>query len=325
MIRLDPKVLDGLDTLDGLRDALQQAVELEHATIPPYLYAYYSFNDPSGQVPQLIRSVVIEEMGHMSLACNMLNAIGGHPSIDDPSFVPKFPGPLPGGVETGFEVGLAPFSLDLVEKVFMEIEEPEHRVDVGGAPPDPGAVGVTIGEFYDAIEAAIEQLPSSSFSGAPGLQVTNSDPEVIAVSDVASAKHAIGIIKDQGEGTSQSPVEAGTDTPAHYYRFAEIVAGKALQQDASGQWSYSGAAITFQPGDVLPLPTNPHASEYTGAVKDANDTFNKDYTALLTSLHTVFNGSPDSLGEAIGAMFKLTTDAQAVTAAGGGPTFEYSA
>ena len=61
----------------------------------------------------------------MSLACNILNAIGGSPAIDHPQFVPQYPGPLPGAVETQLIVPLAGFSLDLVKNVFMVIEEPE--------------------------------------------------------------------------------------------------------------------------------------------------------------------------------------------------------
>lgn len=325
MIRLRPGLLDDIDTLPGLQAALQQAIELEHATIPPYLYAYYSFSDSGGQIPQLIRSVVIEEMGHMALACNILNAVGGSPSIDDPSFIPTYPGPLPGGVESGLTVGLAPFSIELVEKVFMEIEEPEKRVPVEDAPPDPGTEGITIGQFYDAIENAIVQLGPSIFTGSSGLQVTNaSGPYVFEVTDVASAGQAIGTIKDQGEGTAQSPVEAGTSDPAHYYRFAEIAAGKALIQTADGQWDYGGDPIPFQPSDVLALPTNPHASDYSGAAATANDAFNKDYTTLLGELHKTFNGSPATLDPAVNCMFTLSSDAAALTALSAGPTFEYA-
>ena len=38
MIRLQPGLLANLNTHDGLTTALQQAIALEHATIPTYLY-----------------------------------------------------------------------------------------------------------------------------------------------------------------------------------------------------------------------------------------------------------------------------------------------
>ena len=43
MIRIHASVaLHTAGDIDGLRAALQAAIELEHATIPPYLYALYS-------------------------------------------------------------------------------------------------------------------------------------------------------------------------------------------------------------------------------------------------------------------------------------------
>ncbi len=40
MIRLRAEVVSrAADGLDGLKSALQSAIELEHATLPPYLYA----------------------------------------------------------------------------------------------------------------------------------------------------------------------------------------------------------------------------------------------------------------------------------------------
>ena len=42
MIHLERKLLDELHQPGGLHTALQRAIELEHATLPTYLYAYYS-------------------------------------------------------------------------------------------------------------------------------------------------------------------------------------------------------------------------------------------------------------------------------------------
>ena len=131
MIQLQPQCLEGLDTLPGLQQALQNAIELEHATLPTYLYAMYSLDQSeNSEIYGLIRSVVMEEMSHFGLACNILNAIGGSPAIDTPEFVPSYPGPLPCGVEDQLTVPLAPFSIDLVKNVFMVIEEPEDPVAV---------------------------------------------------------------------------------------------------------------------------------------------------------------------------------------------------
>lgn len=80
---------------DWLRQALQVAVELELATIPPYLCAWWSVRDRSDTVANLIRGIVTDEMFHMGLACNMLVAVGGRPRIA--SVTPEYPAPCPAG------------------------------------------------------------------------------------------------------------------------------------------------------------------------------------------------------------------------------------
>ncbi|MBI4473414.1 MAG: hypothetical protein HY646_12155, partial [Acidobacteria bacterium] len=74
------RFFEKIDSIASLRRHLQIAIELEAATIPPYLCALYS--TPDGQnrhASGIIRSVVVEEMLHIALAANVLNAIGGHP------------------------------------------------------------------------------------------------------------------------------------------------------------------------------------------------------------------------------------------------------
>src|SRR5436190_1535700 len=126
MIHIKPELLAAMDSPGGLRLALQKAIELEHATIPTYLYSLYSLNNSNQKIQSLVLSVVLEEMLHFALSCNILNAIGGSPEIDNPHFIPAFPGPLPGGVESGLIVHLKRFSLDHVHDTFMVIEEPEN-------------------------------------------------------------------------------------------------------------------------------------------------------------------------------------------------------
>ena len=48
-------------------NALQQAVELEHSTIPLYLYSLYSLDRNSNrEISDILQSVVVEEMLHMT-------------------------------------------------------------------------------------------------------------------------------------------------------------------------------------------------------------------------------------------------------------------
>lgn len=114
-----------------LRNKVQTAIELEHATIPPYLTAMFSLaGTQNDEIADLIKSVVIEEMLHLTIACNLLNAIGGSPVLNKKDFVPSYPGPLPGGVGGDLIVPIAKFSKELVKDVFMRIEQPEDPIDI---------------------------------------------------------------------------------------------------------------------------------------------------------------------------------------------------
>jgi hypothetical protein len=337
MLYLKPELRQGLDTPAGLPDALQTAVRLEHSTIPPYLYALYSL-DPSqnAEIADLVRSVVVEEMTHMALACNILNAIGGSPVIDDPQFVPSYPHALPGAVESQLVVPLKPFSIDLVQDVFMVIEEPEHPLEFPAAAAAPQ---LTIGEFYAAIRA---QLPAADFSHPSSPQVTHPlMPELVAVTDATSAQHAIDVIVEQGEGTTTSPLDLEGDELAHYYRFAEIFHGHQLVKNPHAgpdtppdqQYAYDGPPITLHAAGVRPLVVNPTSASYPvgSAARNLSDSFNYAYTGVLKSLHATFNGQADQLDAAIGLMESCKEQAIALTAVDlgdgtcAGPTFEYEA
>ncbi len=305
----DPKVI---------ATALQKAVELEHATIPTYLYALYSLvpgrND---EVAAIIDSVVVEEMLHMTLACNVLNAIGGSPELDKPDFIPAYPGPLPGGVESQLTVHLRPFSMAQLE-TFLEIEEPEmpQHYKTLAATGDL----VTIGVFYQAISDAIGRAGKSLFVPGPRNQVgPGLMNEAVVVRDVATAQQAIAVIVDQGEGTRNSPEEVVGSDYAHFYRFQEIQKGHRLVPNPNGRtpddkYSFSGAPVPFDPTGVYGVPADPASSSYHGQQAFENDTFNYTYTSLLKALHLLVNGHNDAgqFNRALGLMMSLKGQARAM-------------
>jgi hypothetical protein len=356
VIFIHPQLNAQLDasTLDGVHAALQAAIRLEHATIPPYLYALYSLDqDRNIAAAAILRSVVDEEMAHLTMAANILNALGGHPAMDRPSLLPRYPGPLPGTVEHGLAVGLAPFSIGLVRDTFMAIEEPEHPLDfavppAAGITRDPGrAPGgdsvqpLTIGQFYRRIRDAVTALGDGAFTGPPRLQVTTDLlPGIIAVTSVDTACQAIDTIIDQGEGTDKSPEEADGPDVAHYYRFAEVVYGHRLVPAPSAppgapveqRYWYGGAPVPFDPAAVYAAPVNPASVAYRAGSpvrRRACTNFNYTYTNLLKSLHVTCNGEPDRLLPAIGIMMSLQEQAMGMMTGittGGvptGPTFEW--
>jgi hypothetical protein len=81
-----------------LQKALQSAVELELATLPPYLCGFWALQDRSSGPARQIFSIAKQEMAHFGLACNMLRATGGKPDILGAYAQIQYPGPLPGGV-----------------------------------------------------------------------------------------------------------------------------------------------------------------------------------------------------------------------------------
>jgi rubrerythrin len=324
MIELNAELFQDLASVDGIRTGLQNAVRLEHATIPTYLYALYSLKKGTNEeIAKLVSGIVAEEMAHLALAANVLNAICGTPAIDDASLLPAYPGPLPGGVDTGLQVRLRPFSIDVVRDTFMVIEHPEHPLEFPRAAAE--VPQKTIGTFYAKISQAIGELGEGIFTGDPAKQVSQgfAAVEVIPVTDVASAQHAIEIIIEQGEGTSTSPVDPDgrPGDLAHYYRFQEIAEGRRLVPNPDAgpntppdqRWSFTGPPIPFEPAGVLPLVNDPKVNDPSTPPTYAEgttarrlcDTFNYTYTSLLKALHDAFNGKPETLPAAIGLMWSL--------------------
>ena len=98
----------GRCTVGDLQDCLQDAVQIEFATIPPYLTALYSIKDGYNQEAySLIRGIVMQEMLHMVQAANLLIAVGGRPRIYGAKITPKYPiTGLPGGTLPQLQVSL---------------------------------------------------------------------------------------------------------------------------------------------------------------------------------------------------------------------------
>jgi Ferritin-like len=302
-------VEEELRDVGWLQDSLQSAIDLEFATIPVYLSGLWSIEQQSGEVYSLVDSVVLEEMLHMGLACNMLTAIGGSPAIN----VPSYPGSLPNGVRPDLCVYLAGLSPTTVQ-MYMQIELPEHPVALA-AETYP-----TIGAFYDAILSAFQTLsPTISQTGqlTADFYVPNpSDPSqtitepLTVLASLSDVETAIATIKDQGEGTSTSPdaPEFGGEL-AHYYRFGEVYNGKQLiQVDGTGTWVYEGDPVSFP--TCYPVALVP-AGGYPGV--QAVQAFDEQYTTLVQSLEAAWgSGGQSSLYQAIGVMGGLYNYAQPI-------------
>ena len=303
MIRLERSTVAGLEgesLLLAVHGALQSAIELEHATIPLYLYALFSLREGENrEVAAILRSVVVEEMLHMVLLANVGNALGARPRLFTPSFVPRYPGRLPGGVEKQLTVRLRAFSLGQL-RVFIDLEESRDPLSLraGAVDDDPTT---TIGEFYAAIAAAIAALGDGALADEPRRQV---GPDLmggaIVVRDVATALDALDTIVEKGEGTGTSPEEvdgpSGANDVAHFYRLCQIREGRTLVRAADATYAFAVAAIPFELNGVLALPDDPRARGYrTGSAgRRAMDAVNHTYTSMLARLDDLVNGHADA-------------------------------
>jgi photosystem II stability/assembly factor-like uncharacterized protein len=293
--------------LDWLRNALQIAIQLEFATLPPYLTARWTIKNSADPVANSIKEIRGEEMFHFALACNLLAAVDGVPLIADETVVPKYPGPLPGGVRPGLMVALRKLSVEQAA-VFMDIEYPQ-----GGPIAFAAAAPVTISEFYESILAAFRDLnpPLSlqrQLEGPLGL---------FKVDSLTTVEQAITLINLQGEGTNVSPEEQPGDL-AHYYQFGEMHHGFRFVKDAHGQWGYNGAPLPMP--EVHPMADIPAGGYQQADVPDPTvweliQRFDRQYSDMLRLLQDAWtHGDPAILGQAVGKMIALgSTGRQLIT------------
>jgi hypothetical protein len=311
---------------------LQTAVEIELSTIPIYLYTYYSINRmpdgadslPNGQqvatfanmAGGLIMSVAVEEMLHMSLACNIMRALGGEPKL-----YMRSPGAYPTNLphhKAGFSVGLTQLTANQLE-LFLGIEAPE-AVD---APPQEDNWD-TIGQFYDYITELIETTTTDadfkhekyqlnkdegyyassnvdtvypkdawyikkpadphhpSEHGAKQAVYPNNDDagDLRTIHNKKSALKAIEVIKHQGEGYpedgSHKPDDPEHNEDTHWYKYNELY--KQIQT-----FSASDLA-TF----VHNFPDNPTRASYPSQFLPLVDLANAVYSYLFLMTETSY-------------------------------------
>ncbi len=280
----------------------------------------------------------------MTLAANVLNAIGGKPQLDGPDFIPRYPAYLPHSARA-FQVSLQPFSPASLE-TFMLIERP-GEID---APAEDEEYD-TIGQFYLAIENGLRDLveelgEEKVFTGKHSLQITpdcfdyHASGHLVRVVDLDSALKALEEIVDQGEGLKHKEVWDGDidmfhperGEVAHYFRFMEIKTGHSFQLGDTPESGPTGDAVVVDWDAVYPMKHNVRTQDLKGGsdVVAKMGEFNMAYSDVLRDLQRAFNGERDRLTLSIPAMRDLSAIAREIVqmpidedGTTASPSFEY--
>jgi hypothetical protein len=302
---------------EHLWSLLIEAAQIEHMIMCQYLYACWSLKtepdegltaeqaDAIARWQDTITGIAIEEMLHLALVMNVMTAIGAAPSLSRPNF-PRHSEFLPPGVE----FALLPFGTDSLTH-FLYLERPEgmERVDaaefVPATPPPEPVAGpevmprvqgfLTVGHLYRGIEQGISDLASRLgepvlFVGEPRAQATPERfryPQLIVVTDLASARAAIDEIIEQGEGAR------GDWRPAHYGRFLGIwnEYQKLREQDPSFEPARPVIpAFTQQPYDI----EEPQPQPTEALTREVAELFNLAYEVLLQVLTRFFTHTDET-------------------------------
>jgi Ferritin-like len=295
---------------------LCEAAELEHGIMCQYLYAVFSLKQSpdEGLTPdeaqavqrwrQVISHVAAQEMLHLALVQNLLTAIGGAPHLSRPNF------PLPATrYPAGVHLALLPFGESALRH-FMFLERPEGMDldDADGlaaldrAVPALAAGDIvprgqdfkTVGHLYRSIEAGIRHLAAKLgerwlFVGPAQAQATEQYfgwPELVTVTDAASAQRAIDEILEQGEGLR------GDWKDAHFGQFVKILDEYTQLTDANPAFDPVRplVSVNVRPADrdlEVALVTDP-------LTRQVMDLFNVCYEMLLTMLQRFFAHTEES-------------------------------
>ena len=295
-----------------LYPSLQTAITLELSTIPTYLTSLLSIKPEANRVAaNIIMSVIMEEMLHMTLAGNLLASLGGKMEFG-PNTIPRYPLTLEFEGkkfrDREFDINLDRFSQESIA-TFMKIELPSDFV-VGDQKVMEAAEitvpGITIGAFYDNVKLELEVLcakysEKEVFSGDPKHQIDENyywsgGGKPVVITDLTTAKEALDVIVSQGEGATGTLYDGDKhyfNQPAevaHFFRFNEISFGRRYQPGDKAKEPPTGEQFAVDYDKVYPIKANARSTDYQNDSKmaDLNLNFNRNYTLMLTQIAESF-------------------------------------
>ena len=262
-------------------------MQLEHGTIPPYLTALYSLH-PGTQLRtpcHILRVVAVEEMLHLTLVANMLNAVGGEPDLTQPGLRARLPGatcPTARPTSRSAASVLPGRRRDVPARSSGRDEAPseERRLAPRSRAPAPSRLArpgraehavlqhrrVLRGDRPRDRPVCTRSRATTLFSGDPARQVTpeyyySGGGELIPVTDLDSARAGDPAHRRAGRG----PAAAASTTPStsspHYYRFEQLLLGRYYQQgDKPGK--PTGPPLQVDWDAVYPVKKNAKLADY---------------------------------------------------------------
>jgi hypothetical protein len=314
-----PIIIESREELIAL---LAEASELEHMLMCEYLFATFTLKrstnegisqeqlDAITRWDRVISNVASQEMLHLALATNLLSALGAGPHFTRPNF-PQYAKYYPPGIQ----LALRPFGEEALRHFIflerpegMEGEDAESFRHVEAQPPlaVTGSEVVpmpqtfaTVGHLYRGIEQGFRRLVEKYgerqvFIGPPVAQATQAHfqwPELLAVTDLASAQAAIDAIVEQGEGAR------GNWQDAHYGTFLSVL--REYEECRQREPSLAPAR------GVLPAHSRPAedvSQHNTRVIEDhttarVNDLFNGCYEVTLQILQRYFTRTGETEAE----------------------------
>jgi hypothetical protein len=330
---VEPQIV--IENREELIYLMSEASEIEHMLMLEYLFAAFSLKTDTNEGlteeqleavkrwEGLILEVAAQEMLHLALWSNLLTAIGATPHFDRPNFpqpVKYFP--------SGFQLALLPFSEQALGNfVFnerpegMEVDAPELELAREAMSPLVSDTVVpyepefaTQGYLYRAIEGGFERLIEKYgerrvFIGPPEAQATQRHfwwPELVSVTDLASAQAAIDTIVEQGEGAR------GDRHEAHFGKFLRVLVEylEFKGRDPNFEPARPVMAAWVRPPSDATLPDPTLITDPTAA--RVADLFNAAYEVMLQMLVRFFTHVEETEEElqtlsstAVGAMSLL--------------------
>ena len=125
------------------------------------------------------------------------------------------------------------------------------------------------------------------------------------VYDLESARAAIRVISEQGEGLGGGIYDEESEL-AHYYRFKQL-AHEAYYRPGDRPNEPTGPPLEVDWHAVYPAKKNPRLADYEkgSPLQRAALDFNRTYAEFLGLLTRSYNGSPELLIDAVVEMFRI--------------------